>query len=133
MHTLDDVYRFEPVPPRPVGMGHAARVIGTQANLWTEVAENRGRVDYQAFPWVVAFTDVAWSDLPAPDVAWSDLPAPNERDFDDFEHWMNAAHYARLDALDVAHRPPDGPRPWQQRPGIPGRPQNKPLRTWRMA
>ncbi|MGW6495633.1 family 20 glycosylhydrolase [Nonomuraea angiospora] len=84
------------------GTAHEARgVIGTQANLWTEVAENRERVDYQAFPRLVAFADVAWSDLPAPD----------ERDFDDFERRMNAAHYARLDALGVAYRPPDGPRP----------------------
>ncbi|MEV4352808.1 beta-N-acetylhexosaminidase [Nonomuraea sp. NPDC049625] len=123
VHTLEDVYRFEPVPPRLAGTAHAARVIGTQANLWTEVAENRGRVDYQAFPRLVAFAEVAWSDLPAPD----------ERDFDGFERRMNAAHYARLDALGVAYRPPDGPRPWQQRPGIPGRPHNKPRRTWRTA
>ncbi|MFD0393629.1 hypothetical protein ACFQ3Z_19010 [Streptomyces nogalater] len=32
------------------------------------------------------------------------------------------AHYRRLDALGVAYRPPTGPRPWQRRPGVPGRP-----------
>lgn len=50
VHTLEDVYRFEPVPPRLAGTPHAANIIGTQANLWTEVVEDRGRVDYQAFP-----------------------------------------------------------------------------------
>ncbi|MDX3104569.1 family 20 glycosylhydrolase [Nonomuraea angiospora] len=84
MHTLEDVYRFEPVPPRLAGTAHAAHIIGIQANLWTEVAENRGRVDYQAFPRLVAFAEVAWPDL----------PAPAERDFDDFERRMNAAQYA---------------------------------------
>ncbi len=32
------------------------------------------------------------------------------------------AHYRRLDALGVAYRPPTGPRPWQRRPGVLGRP-----------
>jgi hexosaminidase len=123
VHTLEDVYRFEPIPPRLAGTPHAARVIGAQANLWTELAEDRGRVDYQAFPRLVAFAEVAWSELPDPD----------ERDFDDFERRMNAAHYARLDALGVGYRPPSGPHPWQRRPGIPGRMHDRPRRTWRMA
>jgi hexosaminidase len=123
VHTLEDVYRFEPVPPRLAGTPHAANIIGTQANLWTEVAENRSRVDYQAFPRLVAFAEVAWSSLPQPD----------ERDFGDFERRMNSAHYARLDALGVGYRPPTGPHPWQQRPGIPGRMHSKPRKTWRMA
>ncbi|WP_214321722.1 beta-N-acetylhexosaminidase [Nonomuraea sediminis] len=123
VHTLEDVYRFEPVPPRLAGTPHAARVIGTQANLWTEVADSRARVDYQAFPRLAAFAEVAWSRLPDPD----------ERDFGDFERRMNAAHYARLDAMGVAYRPPTGPHPWQRRPGIPGRMHHKPRRTWHMA
>ncbi|GAA4633487.1 beta-N-acetylhexosaminidase [Actinoallomurus vinaceus] len=123
VHTLEDVYRFEPVPPRLTGTPHAANIIGAQANLWTEVAEDRGRVDYQAFPRLVAFAEVAWSDLPHPD----------ERDFADFERRMNVAHYARLDALGVGYRPPTGPHPWQRRPGTPGRMHDKPRKTWRMA
>ncbi|WP_308427290.1 beta-N-acetylhexosaminidase [Actinomadura citrea] len=123
VHTLEDVYRFEPVPPRLSGTPHAANIIGAQANLWTEVAENRSRVDYQAFPRLVAFAEVAWSQLPGPD----------ERDFEDFERRMNTAHYARLDALGVGYRPPSGPHPWQQRPGIPGRMHDQPRKTWRMA
>ncbi|MFI6035712.1 beta-N-acetylhexosaminidase [Streptomyces sp. NPDC051315] len=110
VRTLEDVYRFEPVPPE-LTPGEAGRVLGTQANLWTEVMEDSARVDYQAFPRLAAFAEVAWSAL----------PAPAERDFADFERRM-AVHYARLDALGVAYRPPTGPRPWQKRPGVPGRP-----------
>ena len=33
--TLDDVYAFEPVPPG-LTAGEAARIIGAQANVWTE-------------------------------------------------------------------------------------------------
>ncbi|KAB2342495.1 beta-N-acetylhexosaminidase [Actinomadura rudentiformis] len=123
VHTLEDVYRFEPVPPSLAGTPEASHVIGTQANLWTEVVEDLGRLDYQAFPRLAAFAEVAWSQLPAPD----------ERDFEDFDRRMNAAHYARLDALGVGYRPPSGPHPWQQRPGVPGRMHHKPRKTWRGA
>ncbi|MET7320415.1 beta-N-acetylhexosaminidase [Streptomyces sp. NPDC005549] len=114
VRTLEDVYRFEPVPAEltPRESGH---VIGTQANLWTEVTENQERVDYQLFPRLAAFAEVAWSAL----------PAPADRDYGAFERRM-ATHYRRLDALGVAYRPPTGPRPWQRRPGVLGRPMDGP-------
>jgi len=110
VRTLEDVYRFEPVPPQ-LTPDQARHVLGTQANLWTEVMEDQGRVDYQAFPRLAAFAEVAWSTL----------PPSGERDFAGFERRMES-HYGRLDALGVAYRPPTGPRPWQQRPGVLGRP-----------
>ncbi|MFE9606992.1 beta-N-acetylhexosaminidase [Streptomyces sp. NPDC006012] len=114
VRTLEDVYRFEPVPPE-LDQRQAEHVLGTQANLWTEVMENHARVDYQAFPRLAAFAEVAWSRL----------PAPTERDFAGFERRMSA-HYRRLDALGVDYRPPSGPLPWQQRPGVQGRPIDGP-------
>ncbi|MEV8600132.1 beta-N-acetylhexosaminidase [Streptomyces griseoviridis] len=110
VRTLEDVYRFEPVPPQ-LTPEEARHVLGTQANLWTEVMENPARVDYQAFPRLAAFAEVAWSTL----------PEPADRDFAGFEGRM-AAHYRRLDALGVGYRPPTGPTPWQRRPGVLGRP-----------
>ena len=110
VRTLEDVYRFEPVPPS-LGPEAAAHVLGTQANVWTEVMQDRSRVDYQIFPRLAAFAEVAWSTL----------AAPAERDFAEFERRMQT-HYARLDALGVDYRPPGGPRPWQRRPGVAGRP-----------
>ncbi|MET7389924.1 beta-N-acetylhexosaminidase [Streptomyces sp. NPDC005529] len=110
VRTLEDVYRFEPVPSQ-LTEAEARHVLGTQANLWTEVMEDHTRVDYQAFPRLAAFAEVAWSRL----------PAPAERDFAGFEHRMTD-HYARLDALGVGYRPPSGPLPWQRRPGVLGRP-----------
>ncbi|MFD0342041.1 beta-N-acetylhexosaminidase [Streptomyces sp. NPDC127117] len=110
VRTLEDVYRFEPVP---AGLSEEAarHILGTQANVWTEVMQNRARVDYQVFPRLAAFAEVAWSPL----------PASSERDFAAFERRM-ATHYARLDALGVDYRPPGGPLPRQQRPGVLGRP-----------
>ncbi|MGV9246626.1 beta-N-acetylhexosaminidase [Streptomyces sp. NPDC003710] len=110
VRTLEDVYRFEPVPPQ-LSAEQARHVLGTQANVWTEVMEDQARVDYQTFPRLAAFAEVAWSAL----------PAPAERDFADFERRMTV-HYRRLDALGVAYRPPTGPLPWQRRPGVLGRP-----------
>ncbi|PAZ16906.1 beta-N-acetylhexosaminidase [Streptomyces sp. SA15] len=114
VRTLEDVFRFEPVPPE-LTPEEARHVLGTQANVWTEVMEDHARVDYQTFPRLAAFAEVAWSRL----------PAPAERDFADFERRM-AAHYRRLDALGVAYRPPAGPLPWQKRPGVLGRPIDGP-------
>ncbi|MEW2133997.1 beta-N-acetylhexosaminidase [Streptomyces sp. NPDC005435] len=110
VRTLEDVYRFDPVPPG-LTPAETRRVLGTQANVWTETMEDAGRVDYQVFPRLAAFAEAAWSPL----------PPPAERDFADFERRM-ATHYRRLDALGVAYRPPAGPRPWQRRPGVPGKP-----------
>ncbi|MGW7417610.1 beta-N-acetylhexosaminidase [Streptomyces sp. NPDC054863] len=110
VRTLEDVYRFEPVPPE-LTEDEARHVLGTQANVWTEVMENRSRVDYQVFPRLAAFAEVAWSAL----------PAPAARDFAAFESRMTA-HYGRLDALGVDYRPPGGPLPHQRRPGVIGRP-----------
>ncbi|MFD7430179.1 beta-N-acetylhexosaminidase [Streptomyces sp. NPDC059818] len=110
VRTLEDVYRFEPVPP---GLSEEAarHILGTQANVWTEVMQNRARVDYQVFPRLAAFAEVAWSAL----------PASEDRDYAGFERRM-ATHYKRLDALGVDYRPPGGPLPRQRRPGILGRP-----------
>ncbi|WP_269857690.1 beta-N-acetylhexosaminidase [Streptomyces sp. RPT161] len=110
VRTLEDVYRFEPVPPQLDGE-QARHVIGTQANLWTETLDSVRAVDYLAFPRLAAFAEVAWSRLPAPEL----------RDYEDFTVRM-AAHYRRLDALGVEYRPPAGPHPWQRRPGVIGRP-----------
>ncbi|PTM91101.1 beta-N-acetylhexosaminidase [Streptomyces sp. VMFN-G11Ma] len=110
VRTLEDVYRFEPVPQQ-LTEAEARHVLGTQANVWTEVMESQERVDYQSYPRLSAFAEVAWSSL----------PAPGERDFAGFEERM-AVHYRRLDARGVGYRPPTGPLPWQQRPGVLGRP-----------
>ncbi|MFJ5076161.1 beta-N-acetylhexosaminidase [Streptomyces sp. NPDC088553] len=110
VRTLEDVYRFEPVPPG-LSPEAAAHILGTQANVWTEVMENRSRVDYQVFPRLAAFAEVAWSAL----------PAPESRDYPAFARRMRT-HYGRLDALGVDYRPPAGPHPRQRRPGVLGRP-----------
>jgi hexosaminidase len=103
--TVDDVYAFEPVPPG-LTPDEAARVIGAQANVWTEHMESARRVDYMVFPRLCAFAEVVWGRSPG------------------FGERL-AAHLARLDALGVNYRPPTGPRPWDARPDAPGRPRER--------
>ncbi len=105
--TVADVYAFEPVPPG-LTADEATRIIGAQANVWTEHLESARRVDYMAFPRLCAFAETVWS-------------SP-ERDLADFSARL-APHLARLDALGVEYRPIDGPRPWHARPDAPGRPR----------
>ncbi|MFJ8443646.1 beta-N-acetylhexosaminidase [Kitasatospora griseola] len=111
VRTLEDVYRFEPVPPQ-LDERAARHVIGTQANIWTEFMFDGRDVDYKVFPRLAAFAEIAWSDLPRD---------PEARDWAGFEARM-AGHYPRLDALGIEYRRPEGPRPWQRKPGIVGRP-----------
>ncbi|WP_042385766.1 beta-N-acetylhexosaminidase [Streptacidiphilus melanogenes] len=113
VRTLEDVYRYEPLPPTlRQDAAAAAHVIGTQANVWTEFMDDARSVDYHAFPRLAAFAEVAWSDLPR---------EPEARDWEGFAARMTT-HYARLDAMGVEYRHPGGPRPWQTRPGVLGRP-----------
>jgi hexosaminidase len=105
--TLADVYAFEPVPAALTG-ADADRIIGAQANVWTEHMESARRVDYMAFPRLCAFAETVWSSA--------------DRDFTYFSERL-VRHLARLDALGVNYRPPDGPRAWHARPDAPGRPR----------
>jgi hexosaminidase len=108
-HTLADVYGYQPVPAGLTGPA-ADRVLGAQAQVWTEHLDSARRVDYAAFPRLAAFAEVVWT------------PAES-RDQADFRRRIETEHLARLDAMGVEYRPLTGPYPWQRRPGIPGRPR----------
>ena len=58
--SLEDVYRFDPTPEE-LTPRQAQRVIGVQANLFTEHMRTEDRVEYQAFPRVSALAEVAWT------------------------------------------------------------------------
>ncbi|WP_084958455.1 beta-N-acetylhexosaminidase [Thermoactinospora rubra] len=112
--TLQDVYAFEPVPAELRGTPEAARVIGAQCAVWTELIDSDRRIDYMVFPRLSAFAETVWS-------------GPG-RDFAGFSERL-AAHLERLDAIGVEYRRASGPLPWQTRPGVPGRPEDP--REWR--
>jgi len=110
--TVADVYGYQPVPAA-LSADEARHVLGAQAQVWTEHLDSVRRVDYATFPRLSAFAEVVWS------------PA-EVRDPADFDRRLTEGHLPRLDAIGVEYRPPAGPRPWQQRPGVLGRPRDLP-------
>lgn len=94
--TWQQVYGFDPVA------GHssegAARVLGTQTQLWTEYLASPRAVEYAAFPRSSAHAEIAWTG-----------PERNEAAF----AVRLEAHLRRLDTMGVEVRPLTGPAPWQ--------------------
>ncbi|MBY8339605.1 beta-N-acetylhexosaminidase [Streptomyces spinosirectus] len=86
--SLRDTHGYEPVPEGATPEA-AARVLGTQAQLWTEYATTRERVEYLTFPRLCALADGSWSG-PTP---WTDFTS------------RLRGHTARLDALGISRHP----------------------------
>lgn len=84
--TVRDSYEFEAVPPG-LGAEGEGRILGGQANLWSELMYVGRQVEYMAFPRLCALSEALWS--------------PRElRDFDAFAKRL-PVHLSRLDLLDV--------------------------------
>lgn len=85
--TVRDSYMFEPEPAGLPAQARA-RILGGQANLWTELMYFGRQVEYMAFPRLCALSEVFWS--------------PKEsRDFEDFALRLENQHGRRLDILGV--------------------------------
>ncbi|MCT2593862.1 beta-N-acetylhexosaminidase [Streptomyces sp. N2-109] len=91
---LKAVHALDPAPEAWESEA-AARVLGTQAQLWTEFVTTPGHIEYLAFPRLCALADRAWTD--------------SAGGADDFLPCLER-HTARLDALGVNYRPL-APRP----------------------
>lgn len=89
---LAKVYSFEPVPPE-LTADEAKYILGGQANIWTEYIETGDKVEYMAFPRMLALSEVLWS-------------KKEDRNFDDFKRRLNAI-LPRLDKQDVNYRIPE--------------------------
>jgi hexosaminidase len=69
--SLEDVYRFDPLPGP---LAHQqARVLGVQANLWTEHVRTEEGAAYMTWPRAAALAEVAWS--PGPRIDWGSFEA----------------------------------------------------------
>ncbi|WP_144876321.1 beta-N-acetylhexosaminidase [Microbacterium sp. 1.5R] len=103
--TVEKAYSFDPVPAE-LDAEQATHVLGGQANLWTEHIDSMRGLDYRAFPRLAAVAEALWT--------------TGDREYEEFAPRL-AEHLARLDAAGVEYRHADGPRPWQERPGVSGR------------
>ncbi|NOV96601.1 family 20 glycosylhydrolase [Isoptericola halotolerans] len=123
VRTTADVYAFE-VMPRAARAARPdlpavlpGRLLGAQAQVWTEHLDSARRVDYAAFPRLAAFAEAVWTTDPTPRGLGGTASAA-------FLERLHDAHLPRLAAAGVEFRPPGGPHPWQQRPGVEGRPRD---------
>lgn len=91
---LDTVYSYEPIPG-PLRERDAARIIGAQANVWTEYMKTPEHVEYMLLPRMLALSEVVWT------------PA-EQKDYQSFLERLDW-HLARFDALGVNYRPLDDP------------------------
>ena len=89
---LDTVYSYEPVPPQ-LRDRDKERIIGAQANVWTEYMKTGDHVEYMLMPRMLALSEVVWS-------------AAEAKDYENFLERIEW-HLARLDALGVNYRPLD--------------------------
>jgi len=87
---LDKTYSFDPIPEE-LTAEQARYVKGTEGTLWSEYIPTTDRLEYMAFPRVIALSEVAWS-------------TPEQRDFASFRQRL-AHHEARLTHLNVSFRP----------------------------
>lgn len=124
LRTIEDVYSFDPLPPELVEPARPlvepaptrGRLLGAQAQVWTEHLDSARRVDYATYPRLAAFAEVAWSPQAARE--------PGSATSAEFLERLERHHLPRLDAYGVEYRPLAGPHPWQTRPGVQGYPRD---------
>lgn len=115
--SLEHVASFDPVPAG-ASAAFRERVIGVQANVWTEHLDTIERLEYAVFPRLGAFAEVAWNGGPL--------------EFGDFASRL-PDYLAWLGEHGVNFRALDGPRFDQRRPGVPGMPRDRAARIAELA
>jgi hexosaminidase len=60
-NSLESVYRYDPLPNSIVKKGLADKILGGQANVWTEYMEYPTKVDYMIFPRMTALSESLWT------------------------------------------------------------------------
>jgi hexosaminidase len=86
--STEKVYSWEPVPPTLTPQ-EAKRVLGGQANVWTEFIATEERCEEMVFPRALAMAEVLWS-------------PPTGRTWSEFEPRLSAV-LPRLDAMGVRY------------------------------
>lgn len=83
---LEKVYSFEPIP-KELNEEESKHVLGAQGNVWTEYMPTSEKVEYMAFPRMIALSEVVWSQ-------------PKHKDYGHFIRRLESYH-KRLDKWNV--------------------------------
>ncbi len=89
---LEEVYSFDPTPTS-LSLKQQQRIIGVQANVWTEYMTTEKKVEYMLFPRVYALAEIAWT--------W-----PGRKNYTDFSAVRVPKHLAALDHTATNYRVP---------------------------
>ncbi|MEQ1604324.1 MAG: family 20 glycosylhydrolase [Pyrinomonadaceae bacterium] len=89
---LEKVYQFDPMP-KELTADEQKYILGGQANLWTEYIETGDKLEYMAFPRMLAIAESVWS-------------RPEDKDFADFKRRLYA-NLPLLDKQNVNYRIPE--------------------------
>ena len=88
---VEKVYSYEPIPPE-LDAGAAARVLGAQAQLWSDNHPTEAEIDRLVYPRACAAAEVVWS-------------APERRNWAGFVARLGV-HAARLGAQGIVFPAP---------------------------
>jgi hexosaminidase len=99
IHGLTPIEKVAAWDPAPPGIDES-RILGVQAQLWSEYLPSPRDVEYAAFPRLAVLAEVAWTNVAVreADPVLERLPA----------------HLERLHAMGIGYRPLEGPKPWQE-------------------
>ena len=76
LSTLENVYSYEPVPEVLTAV-EAKRILGAQANVWTEYLKTPAAIEYMAYPRALALAEITWSPKAQRDWASFEQRLPN--------------------------------------------------------
>jgi hexosaminidase len=89
---LEKTYAYDPIPD-VLTSEQKKKVIGVQANLWTEYIATPGKVEYMLLPRMLALSETGWSEQ-------------SKKDYKEFSEQRIPTHLAMLDAAGYNYRVP---------------------------
>ncbi|MFM6954136.1 MAG: beta-N-acetylhexosaminidase, partial [Sphingobacteriaceae bacterium] len=89
---LEQVYNYNPTPSN-LTPAQQARIVGVQANMWTEYMTNPAKVEYMLLPRIYALSEIAWTN-------------PERKDWINFVTQAVPEHLAKLDQTTINYRVP---------------------------
>ena len=89
---LQEVYSYDPTPTS-LSVEQQKRILGVQANVWTEYMPTIPKVEYMIFPRIYALAEIAWSSL-------------DRKNYTNFSQERVPQHLAKLDRTATVYRVP---------------------------